>query len=602
MLTRFVWLGLLFCLATAPAAEVPPANRMAGQSSPYLALHADDPVHWQLWEPASFERAAREGKPLFVSSGYFSCHWCHVMQRESYRDARIAAFINRNFVPVKIDRELLPAVDAGLIDFARRTRGQAGWPLHVVLTPEGYPLVALLYRPPEAFAAFLHDLAARWEADAPALIAVARAAARQSAAPVPAMDAPPEPGGLTRALRAEALTQADELAGGFGAQSKFPKAPQLLALLHVQAQSPHAGLEEFLRLTLDQIAGQGLRDHLGGGFFRYTEDPDWQTPHFEKMLYDNALLARVYLRAARVLDAPQFLTVARDTLEFIQAQLAAPGGGYYAALSALDAEGEEGGYYLWDSRELQAVAGEDWPLLRRYWGLDRPAAFAAGHLPIPRLSRERLAAEFELPVATAAARLEAIYAQLRARRAQRRLPVGTQVLAGWNGLMLSALAEAAAIIDAGKPDGTYGRDASALEAFLLREFRSDGRLVRMRADGAPAFAAGLEDYAHVIAGLQDWRAVRGGDQDGPIAELLRQAWKRFHMDGRWRLGEDALLRWDGGPALLADGPLPAPPAVLLAATRRAGLRDVPLDHALEDILPWVVRQPLDHASYVELFP
>lgn len=602
MLTRFVWLGLLICLAPAPAAEAPPANRMAGQVSPYLAMHADDPVHWQLWEPASFERAAREGKPLFVSSGYFSCHWCHVMQRESYRDARIAAFINRNFVPVKIDRELLPAVDAGLIDFARRTRGQAGWPLHVVLTPAGHPLVALLYQPPEAFQSFLRDLAARWEADAPALIALARAAARQSAAPAPAMDTPPEPGALTRALRAEALAQADELAGGFGAQSKFPKAPQLLALLHVQAQSPHAGLEEFLRLTLDQIAGQGLRDHLGGGFFRYTEDPDWQTPHFEKMLYDNALLARVYLRAARVLDSAEYLTVARETLDFILAHLTAPGGCYFAALSALDAEGEEGGYYLWGSRELQAIAGAHWPLLRRYWGLDRPARFAAGHLPIPRLSREQLAAEFDLPVATVAARLDMLNARLRERRAQRRLPVGTQVLAGWNGLLLSALAEAASGLEDGKTDGLYGNAAAALETFMLQEFHSDGGLVRMRAGAGPPLAAGLEDYAHVIAGLQRWRALRAAAADGVVAGLVRQAWRRFHVDDRWRLGEDALLRWDSGSATLADGPLPAPAAVLMAATRHADLRDLPIQRALDNLLPRVAHQPLEHASYVELFP
>ncbi|MDX5409276.1 MAG: DUF255 domain-containing protein, partial [Thauera sp.] len=557
MLNRSIALVLLIALATASAAEPLAGNRLAGHASPYLALHADDPVHWQPWAVEAFERARREGKPLLVSSGYFSCHWCHVMQRESYRDARIAALINRHFVPVKLDRELSPAVDAGLIDFARRTRGQAGWPLHVALTPDGYPLVALLYQPPEAFEKFLRELAARWQTDAQDLQTVARDAARQAAAIQPALPARPDAAELRSALRREALAQADELAGGFGAQSKFPKAPQLLALLEVQAHAPDADLATFLRLTLAQMAGQGLRDHLGGGFFRYTEDPDWQTPHFEKMLYDNALLARVYLRAARVLDVPGYLEIARDTLEFVRRELAAPGGGYYAALSALDAAGEEGGYYLWDRQELQAVAGADWELLRRYWGLDRPAPFAGGHLPIPRMSRAQLAAAAGLPQAVAETRLDAVLARLRERRAQRRVPVGTQVLAGWNGLMLSALAEAVTSLDGGDTAGVHGRAAAALERYLLESMLVDGRLVRLRTGSGAPVPADLEDYAYVIAGLQNWQAARDAGPDAPVTVLLRQAWQRFHADGRWRLGEDALLRWDSGAELLADGPLPA---------------------------------------------
>ncbi|MFP5505515.1 MAG: thioredoxin domain-containing protein, partial [Gammaproteobacteria bacterium] len=478
---------------------------------------------------------------------------------------------------------------------------QAGWPLHVALTPDGYPLVALLYQPPEAFEKFLRDLAARWEDDATELQAVARDAARQAAAVPPALPARPDAAELRSALRKEALAQADELAGGFGAQSKFPKAPQLLALLEVQAHAPDTDLAAFLRVTLDQMAGQGLRDHLGGGFFRYTEDPDWQTPHFEKMLYDNALLARVYLRAARVLDAPGYLEIARETLEFIRRELAAPGGGYYAALSALDAAGEEGGYYLWDRQELRTAAGADWELLRAYWGLDRPAPFAGGHLPIPRMSRAQLAVAVDLPQAAVEARLDAVLIRLRDRRAQRRLPVGTQVLAAWNGLLLSALAEAVATLDGGDIEGAHGRAAAALERFLLNDLRPDDRLVRLRAGTGTPLSADLEDYAYVVAGLQDWQAVRGGRPGATVAALLRQAWQRFHVDGRWRLGEDALLRWDSGVELLADGPLPAPPAVLLAASRRAGLGDLPVRPALNGLMPWVARQPFEYASYVALF-
>jgi uncharacterized protein len=215
MLTRCVWLALLLWCAPATTAEPPLANRMAGSASPYLAMHAEDPVFWQTWGAAAFDRAAREGKPLLVSSGYFSCHWCHVMQQESYRDPAIAALINRHFVPVKIDRELLPAVDAALMDFARRMRGQAGWPLNVFVTPEGYPLLATLYMPPAEFVGVLNNLSARWRTEAAELTATARAAAE--VAPGLSADAEAEHAkDLGRALRDQALARADELQGGFG--------------------------------------------------------------------------------------------------------------------------------------------------------------------------------------------------------------------------------------------------------------------------------------------------------------------------------------------------------------------------------------------------
>ena len=204
--------------------------------------------------------------------------------------------------------------------------------------------------------------------------------------------------------------------------------------------------------------------------------------------------------------------------------------------------------------------------------------------------------------AVAEARLDAVLARLRERRAQRRVPVGTQVLAGWNGLMPSALAEAATSLDGGDTAGVHGRAAAALERYLLESMLVDGRLVRLRTGSGAPVPADLEDYAYVIAGLQNWQAARDAGTDAPVTVLLRQAWQRFHADGRWRLGEDALLRWDSGAELLADGPLPAPPAVLLAASRRAGLRDVPVRGALDALLPWVARQPLDYASYVGVMP
>ena len=577
-----------------------PANELAGNPSPYLALHADDPVRWQLWDIRVFERAAREDKLVLVSSGYFSCHWCHVMQRESFRDVRIAALLNRHFLPVKIDRESAPALDAALLDFARRTRGQAGWPLQVFVTPDGYPLLAATYQPPTEFAALLDDLAARWQRDAGQLSATARAAAEQAqqAQQSAAAAAPARTAALPAALRDAAMQRADELQGGFGAQSRFPHAPQLLALLDVYADTADAELGAFLDLTLRQMATQGLHDELNGGFFRYTVDPDWQTPHFEKLLVDNALLSRVYLRAAVVLDEPAWNRVGLETLDFILRELRAPGGGYHIALSALDGAGIDGGYYLWSSAELRKLAGPHWPLLERYWGMDRPAPFAAGHLPIPRLSRAQLADQFGLPLTTVNERLEAVYARLREQRARRGLPVDRQVVAGANGLVLTALVEAGAHAGPNTDAQRYMQAAAQLADSLRSDFFREGSLVR-----APNAAATLEDYAYVADGLTRWYAQRGmlDGQRTFLRTLLTQAWTRFYRDGVWRLGEDALLRWGGTALALGDTALPAPPAVLLRITRELGLEESRSAAALRSARAAVSAEPFRHASWLNLY-
>ncbi|MBT9613247.1 MAG: thioredoxin domain-containing protein, partial [Burkholderiales bacterium] len=268
-------------------------NQLKQHPSPYLALHGTDPTAWQEWNAQTIERARRENKLLFVSIGYFSCHWCHVMQRESYKNPEIAKLLNERFIPVKVDREINGALDAELQTFAEATRKQAGWPLNVFITPEGYPLFALLYAPPQEFLQTISRLDTRWQQESDKLKQVAQSAAQEMPAPQEAQaQFAPQIGQLYRQrLVEEALVQADPFRGGFGTANKFPHAPQLAALLEAQRQTPHTKLAEFLRITFDQMAGLGLYDHVGGGFFRYTTDPDWHIPHFEKMLYDNAQLA-----------------------------------------------------------------------------------------------------------------------------------------------------------------------------------------------------------------------------------------------------------------------------------------------------------------------
>ncbi len=311
----------LFFAWQAPGVAAQLVNQLKNSPSPYLAIHWDDPVAWQEWSPATLELARKENKLLFVSIGYFSCHWCHVMQAESYRNAEIAAVINQGYIPVKVDRELEVALDAKMIAYARSTLGSAGWPLNVFITPEGYPLYATLYEKPDRFSDILTALSNEWKKDSAGLKAIAQKAGAvertiKKIQPTAALAV-----NYRNQLVQETLAQADLLSGGIDTPRKFPLSPQLAALLEIEERHHDPKLAEWLRLTLDQMIHGGLRDHLAGGFFRYTIDPDWRTPHFEKMLYDNAQLAMIYLRAARIFKNPAYREIAIETLDFMLSEM-----------------------------------------------------------------------------------------------------------------------------------------------------------------------------------------------------------------------------------------------------------------------------------------
>ncbi len=544
-------------------------NRLAGHPSPYLAMHAGDPVHWQEWNAETVARAKKENKLLYVSSGYFACHWCHVMQRESYQNPEIAALINRYFIPVKVDRELLPALDARLIDFLERTQGYSGWPLNVFITPEGYPLVGMVYLPPDNFRQVLEAIQEQWAQDAASLRELARAAAAELNPPRVGRDPKLPPGlgeRLARAMLKAALTQADEMGGGFGNQSKFPMAPQLAALLSLQQRYPDERLARFLRLTLDRMASQGLYDHLGGGFFRYTVDPNWQIPHFEKMLYDNALLASVYLRAAEVLGRPDYVDVARETLDFLIRDMRGTDGAFIASLSAVDAAGVEGGYYLWDQVELgRLLTPRERKVANALWGLDSAPDLEDGqHLVVVQPLAD-VARELKIPLARARALRDAARTKLLAARARRELPKDTKQLAAWNGLALSALARAA------QREGgeAYRRAAREVRDYLVGRLWRGDRLYRARQGERFLGEAGLEDYAAVAQGLFDWWRLSGEARDLELANaILGQAWRRFYGARGWQLEEAPLLKYGVGQTAIADGPIPSPSAMLMATSLR----------------------------------
>lgn len=549
---------LLFFCTTLQA-----SNELKNHPSPYLAMHGDDPVQWRDWGEVVVDEARKSGKLLYLSSGYFSCHWCHVMQRESYQNSEIAKLLNKWFVPVKLDRELQPALDAYLISFVEKTEGHAGWPLNVFLTPDGYPVVGMTYVPGEQFQALLNKLHLLWEQEPQRLRDVALSIHKQMQQLSSVTQTATLPDGevlLQQAVKS-ALAVGDDLQGGFGRTNHFPMAPQLRLLLEAQRLFPTPQLESFLRLTLKQMAVKGLRDHLAGGFFRYTVDPGWETPHYEKMLYTQAQLVSLYLRAASLLNEPRYEEVASDTLDFVLQQMRGSDGAFIASLSAVDAQGNEGGSYLWREQQLQQLLSEEeLKLARQHWLFTFGEQLPGQALPHAGALIEFIAKAEGEPPQQISRKIDKIRSKLMKQRSIREAPRDSKQLAAWNGLMLTAFSEAAAQL---KRDD-YRKAAAELAEWLTTLWDGE-QLLRSTQEGKAVGTASLADYAYAAQGLQSWAQVSG---DSGMLKLSQQmtavAWQRFFTHNGWRLGEKLLIPGLKGKPLLSDGPMPAPSAVLMA--------------------------------------
>ena len=565
---------LLLVALFALSATLHAATRsaLADHPSPYLALHADDPVAWRTWSAEILVEAQRDNRPIYLSSGYFACHWCHVMQRESFQDAEIAELLNTAFIPVKLDRELHPALDDYLMAFVRKTAGSAGWPLNVFLTPEGYPLGGMAYVAPAQFLAILQRVAKGWAEEGAHLAYNARLLVVSQALtgnPVRPLDTPAET--LRDRFYRSSLNLADELGGGIGAESRFPMVPQYLALLELLALQPQPRVEAWLRLTLDRTAALGMRDAIHGGFFRYTTDPDQRTPHFEKMLYDQALLALLYLRAAHQLEHPPYREVAFDTLRFTLDHFAHPEGGYIASLSAVDSEQVEGGGYLWSLERLRKLlTPEQLAFAVAYWQLQGGADFSAGYLPIPNPTH-----------------LDPLLKQQvrdRLRAAATRHPADSKRIAAWNGLLLSALSAAScAALDPPLPLGPecaarlqeqpqwaapWWEAGQQLHTLLLERFQQQGQIHRSLDDAGHGFGeAALEDYAFIAQALEHWNQITGKRHDPALRAILDHAWNVHYTPQGWQPGSGFLLPGMAREAAVAEGPLPSPSATLIALSR-----------------------------------
>ena len=495
-------------------------NRLHLETSPYLLQHRDNPVHWRPWGPEAFEAAEARGVPVLLSIGYSSCHWCHVMAHESFSDAGIARRMNELFVPVKVDREERPDVDEIYMAFVQASTGAGGWPLTVFLAPDRTPVFGGTYFPPEdrwgrpGFPRVLEGVAEAWRE--PSRRGLLLDGGRRmldrlrQAAALPGQVA--DPGALItgeiigRGVRA-LLRSHDREHGGFGAAPKFPPARQLTLLLERYAAAPDgpdaAEALAAARRTLRRMAAGGLMDQLGGGFHRYSTDAEWLVPHFEKMLYDNALLVPVYLTASRLSGAPDERAAdadtARRTLDWIRRDLGRPGGGFYSALDA-DSEGEEGRYYVWSQAEIESVLGEDAPLFAAAFDA-RSEGNWEGKTVLRRVASEAgLGDRFGLATESVAARLDAARARLLEARAARVRPaLDDKILLSWNALTISALARAHRVLGARE----YLVEAQRTGRFLLDALRVEGRYRAVWCRGRAGVAAMLDDHAFWLAATLD---------------------------------------------------------------------------------------------------
>lgn len=574
------------CLA---AADKSLRNQLVQHPSPYLALHGTDPVAWQEWNAETVARAKRENKLLFVSVGYFACHWCHVMQRESYKNREIAARLNRDFIPVKVDRELNTGLDDALQTFSERLLRIAGWPLNAFVTPEGYPVYVVLYSPPEEFEGVLRKISERWKADRTGMMKLAREAAEPSRMPrAQQLDRAAVRQWEDRFLK-QVRAERDEFRGGFGQVSKFPMSPQLSLLLSRMRSVPDADLEGFLKLTLDQMNAKGLYDHVGGGFFRYTVDPGWETPHFEKMLYDNAQLAVVYMQAADIFKSARYRETAFATLDFMVDEMQAKGGGFYTSTSAVDARGREGAVYLWEKDALMALLSpEEFQTARRIWRLDASQPFEFGYLP----------AEWIVPTQAERKILASAMKKLKKARAARGLPKDEKINAGLNGLVLIALSAGM------KQETRYARHADALAKFISARLTGKEGLFKSVAKGRQIGGAELEDYAYVVTGLLDYAEAANEPSARQLAlRLARQAWTLFFSDRGWQREARPLLKTVQPQAVLPDGATPSPSAMLIAASLRLG--DAALNTKAREALQWesagMARDAFAYATQIQAY-
>lgn len=478
------------------------SNRLKDQTSPYLLQHAENPVDWYPWGEEALERARREDKPIFLSIGYSACHWCHVMEHESFENEAIAAIMNESYVNIKVDREERPDLDRIYMQAVQMLTGHGGWPMSVWLTPDLEPYYGGTYFPPEprmgmpSFPELMLRLAEAYRDRRGDVAATAKELAEQL---VKTRRLPEQPGMLDRSLLDAALQRIrknfDPRHGGFGSRPKFPNPFKLSFLLRLD--SPQA--RTIVDTTLTKMARGGIYDQLGGGFHRYSVDEYWLVPHFEKMLYDNALLAEVYLEAWQATGEELYRQIAVETLDYVRREMTDPAGGFYSTQDA-DSEGEEGKYFVWTPEQLRELLGEDAALVGEALGVERGGNFEHGTSILHRpLDEDVVAVKHDVTLAEVRSKLEHARKVLFQAR-QKRVAPGRddKVLVAWNGLMAASFAKAGLALQ----NVDYTLAARRNLEFILKEMSlADGRLAHTWMHGRASGLGYVDDYAAVIWAL-----------------------------------------------------------------------------------------------------
>ncbi len=509
-------------------------NALIMETSPYLLQHAHNPVDWMPWGQAAFDKARAEDKPILLSVGYSACHWCHVMERESFENQAIAALMNENFVSVKVDREERPDVDSVYMNAVQIMTGSGGWPMTVFLTPDGKPFYGGTYFPPEdrygrpGFPRVLESLNDAWRTRRNEVLESADDLTGHLGTDrlQPAPEVSPE--AASKALQTlEGSFDRDW--GGFGGAPKFPNPGTLEFLLQHHQRTGSTAALEMLERTLFGMATGGIYDQIGGGFARYSTDERWLAPHFEKMLYDNAQLARAYLHAFLVTRKPFYARIARETLDYVLREMTSPEGGFYSAQDA-DSEGVEGKFYVWDRQEIQSILGDDAALVIQAFGVTEAGNWEGRTILRLVQDAKQLGETFGIETNRVNQRLANAREKLYAVRSQRVWPGrDDKVLTSWNGLMLAAFAEGARVLH----EPRYRDAAESNLAFVRRElFRRDAdgqaRLRHTYKDHRARIEGMLEDYALYALGALE--LYRTGFERGTLEfalELTRTAIRRF---------------------------------------------------------------------------
>jgi len=479
------------------------SNRLTAETSPYLRQHADNPVDWFPWGDEALTRAKTEDKPILLSIGYAACHWCHVMAHESFEDPATAAVMNAHFVNVKVDREERPDLDSIYMQAVQAMTGHGGWPMTVFLTPDGEPFYGGTYYPPTdrhgmpSFTRVLQAIADTYTNRRASITASATSVREiyQSA------EAPARSGGPVTADQLELAyhrlaQQYDTTYGGFGGAPKFPPTMALDFLLRHWARTGTTRALDMARQTFHAMARGGIYDQIGGGFARYAVDGEWKVPHFEKMLYDNALLLRLGAHLVEATDDPEIRRITDETATWLLREMTAPSGGFYASYDA-DSEGHEGKFYVWDAAELDAVLDDDAPIIKRYFGVTATGNFEGKNILFVPTDIDTAAARFAIPAETLRASIAHARRALYDVRATRVWPMrDDKIIAAWNGLALRGIVDAARAL--GRQE--LAEAALANGAFLAGTMDRHGHLVRSHMDGNSKIAGFLDDHAAVGLG------------------------------------------------------------------------------------------------------